>query len=113
MISFCGVYFHNFTLCHFYARTCYIIYWYVLYNFWKYLFVKIAARVLGAHHIATSLEHLGTVPSVQAWTTSALCQVFKWRHYLSWAQDTCEFFWQIGISKIWITIDNNGTSVYE
>jgi hypothetical protein len=26
-------------------RTCYIIYWYVLYNFWKYLFVKIAARV--------------------------------------------------------------------
>jgi len=59
-----------------------------LYNFWKYLFVKIAARVLlnlGPDHIVTSLEHLGTVPGVQASTTSALCQVFKWRHYLSWA----------------------------
>ena len=22
---------------------------------------------------------------IQAWTTSALCQVFKWSHYLSWA----------------------------
>ena len=60
MISFCGVYFHNFTLS--FLRTCYIIYWYVLYNFWKYLFVKIAARVLGPDHIETSLEHLGTVP---------------------------------------------------
>jgi hypothetical protein len=37
----------------------------VLYNFWKYLFVKIAARVLGPDHIVTSLEHLGTVPGVQ------------------------------------------------
>ena len=35
---------------------------YVLYNFWKCLFVKIAARVLGPDHIVTSLEHLGTVP---------------------------------------------------
>jgi hypothetical protein len=37
----------------------------VLYNFWKYLFVKIVARVLGPDHIVTSLEHLGTVPGVQ------------------------------------------------
>ena len=63
MISFCGVYFHNCTLS--FLRTCYMIYWYVLYNFWKYLFVKIAARVLGPDHIVTSLEHLGTVPGVQ------------------------------------------------
>jgi len=49
-----------------FLRTCYIIYWYVLYNFWKYLFVKIAARVLGPDHIVTSLEHVGTVPGVQA-----------------------------------------------
>ena len=41
------------------------IYWYILYNFWKYLFVKIAGRVLGPDHIVTSLEHLGTVPGVQ------------------------------------------------
>jgi hypothetical protein len=49
-----------------FLRTCYIIYWYVLFNFWKYLFVKIAGRVLGPDHIVTSLEHLGTVPDVQA-----------------------------------------------
>ena len=30
----------------------------VLNNFWKYLFVKIVARVLGPDHIVTSLEHL-------------------------------------------------------
>jgi hypothetical protein len=59
------------------------IYWYVLYNFWKYLFVKIAARVLAPDHIVTSLEHIDTVPGVQALTTSALCQVFKWRHYFA------------------------------
>jgi hypothetical protein len=46
--------------------THFIIYWYVLYNFWKYLFVKISARVLGPDHIVTSLEHLDTVPGVQA-----------------------------------------------
>ena len=34
-------------------------------------------RVLGPGQIVTSLEHLGTVPGVQAWTTSVLCQVFK------------------------------------
>jgi hypothetical protein len=65
MISFCGIYFHNFTLCHF-LRTYDIIYWYALNNFWKCLFVKIAARVLGPDHIVTSLEHLGTVPGGQA-----------------------------------------------
>jgi hypothetical protein len=37
-----------------FLRTWYIIYWYVLYNFWKYLFVKIAARVLGPNHIVVS-----------------------------------------------------------
>ena len=47
-------------------HTCYIIYWYVLYNFWKCLFVKIAGRVLGPDHIVTSLERLDTVPGVQA-----------------------------------------------
>jgi hypothetical protein len=36
-----------------------------MYNFWKYLFAKIAAHVLGPDHIVTSLEHLGTVPGVQ------------------------------------------------
>ena len=43
---------------------------YVLYNVWKYLFVKIYARVLGPYHIVTSLEHLGTVPGVQV---TSLC----------------------------------------
>ena len=52
MISFCDVYFHNITLCHFYAL---IIYWYGLYNFWKYLFVKIAARVLSPDHIVVTI----------------------------------------------------------
>jgi hypothetical protein len=66
--------------------------------FWKYLFVKIAARpnhivvTWTPRHCArcSSLNHIGTVPGV------------KWHHYLSWAKDKCEFFWQIGISKIWI-----------
>jgi hypothetical protein len=80
-----GLYIFIILLFVIFTRLYYIIYWYVLYNFWKYLFVKIAARVLGPDHIVTSLEHLGTVPGVQAWTTSALCQVFKWGHYLSWA----------------------------
>jgi hypothetical protein len=47
-----------------FLRTCYIIYWYVLYNFWKYLFVKIAARVLGPDHIVTSLKHLDIQNSI-------------------------------------------------
>jgi hypothetical protein len=54
MISFCGVYFHNFTLCHFYALVILFIGIHVLYNFWKYLFVKIAARVLGPDHIVVT-----------------------------------------------------------
>ena len=64
MISFCVVYFHNFTLCHLYALVILFIGMYCI-NFWKYLVVKIAARVLGPVHIVTSLEHLGTVPGVQ------------------------------------------------
>ena len=47
-------------------------------NFGNTYLSKEFARVLDPGQIVTSLEHLGTVPGVQAWTTSALRQVFKW-----------------------------------
>jgi hypothetical protein len=48
------------------------IYWYILYNFWKYLFVKIAARVLAPDHIVTSLEHILYIPTAKSSVRKAI-----------------------------------------
>jgi hypothetical protein len=42
-------------------------------NFGNTYLSKEFARVLFPGQRVTSLEHLGTVPGIQAWTTSALC----------------------------------------
>ena len=52
---------------HFYALVILFIGMYCIpFGNTMYLFVKIATHVLGPDHIVTSLEHLGTVPGVQA-----------------------------------------------
>ena len=55
-------FFLNLSMCTPWRDSVYAATPLVLYNFWKYLFVKIAARVSGPDHIVTPLEHLGTVP---------------------------------------------------
>jgi hypothetical protein len=52
MISFCGVYFHNFTLCHFYALVILII---GIYYITLELFIcQNSARVLDPDHIVVT-----------------------------------------------------------
>jgi hypothetical protein len=83
---------------------------------------KIAGRVLGPDHVTwtprhcarcSSLNHFGTVPGVQAWTTSVLCQMFKWKYLFVKRIRTClrhrtnsDVTWTSGTVPRWFKLEH-------